>query len=81
MRTLALVAALLTLVMAAGCEKATPPTEAQPGTNQAGEQSGGIIGTMLQYDTLKAGKRAQERARQAVSAHDERTKEVMADDQ
>lgn len=63
-------------LLSAGCEKSTPSGTTAPGTNQAGEQSG-VIGTMLQYDTLKAGRRAQEKARQAAAANNERVKEAI----
>ena len=82
MRISAFAAAVLALALTSGCEKATPAQTAATGTNQPVEQSGvsATIGTMLQYDTLKAGRTVQDRARKATAAHNERTREATSDD-
>ena len=81
MRVSAYAAAAIALILTSGCEKATPGQTAAAGTNQPVEQSGvsATIGTMLQYDTLKAGRAAQDRARKAAAAHNERGREATSD--
>lgn len=82
MQISAITALVLPFVLIAGCEKVTPTQAVTPGTNQPVEQSGvsATIGTMLQYDTLKAGRKVQDQARKATAAHNERTREATSDD-
>ncbi|MEI6970709.1 MAG: hypothetical protein WCL44_04260 [bacterium] len=86
MARVAVAAATLGLAMMAGCEKPTPPpsqADSGAGTNQPVEQSkiSETVGTMLQYDTLRAGARMQDKARKAVSAHNERARDATPEDQ
>lgn len=85
MRKVGIIASVFLVATAiGGCEKAAPPKDTAASTNQAVEQPGAVketVGTMLQYDTLKAGRRTQDRASRAVSAHNERVKEPSPEEQ
>ena len=83
MKASSVAAAMIVVGLVAGCEKAAPTASPEPGTNQVGGQSvvKETVGTMLQYDTLRAGRRTQEKAKQAVSAHNERASDATSVDQ
>ena len=71
-----------TVLAVAGCEKAPPPRQVETVTNQAADQStaSSTIGTMLQYDTMKAGQRTQDKARKVTATINERSSTSATDD-
>ena len=79
MRVLA-VAALCAMLAVCGCGKPASPGQNAVATNAAGPGSSvdDAVRTALQYDTIKAGRDAQDKARKAASAHNADLEEAGA---
>ncbi|MEI6218946.1 MAG: hypothetical protein WCP86_08600 [bacterium] len=82
MRLIILVSTALVIVSAAGCSRSAPQGTTASETNQVDTRStvDQTIGTMLQYDTLKAGRNAQDRTKRLVTEHNKRVGEALPDD-
>jgi|APCry1669188970_1035186.scaffolds.fasta_scaffold157999_2 hypothetical protein len=82
MRLIVIVGAALVMVSTAGCNRSAPLGTTASETNQVETRSAvdQTIGTMLQYDTMKAGRNAQDRAKRLVTEHNKRVGEALPDD-
>jgi len=82
MRMALIACTALGIIATAGCNGSSSSTNTSSGTNQVETRStiDQTIGTVLQYDTLKAGRSAQDRAKKLVTEHNKRVDEALPGD-